>query len=391
MKKFLFFSVVVLNAVLICAPSALAVIAVPAGESKTVMLGKNEVVNDDLFISGDEVLVEGTVNGDLYAAGGMVTIRGTVNGDILAAGGNLEISGKIADDIRAAGGNIRIEKAAVGDSVSVAGGNLSIDEETTIGGGLVVAGGTIVSRADVARGVTGGGGSVNLDGKVGKDVYLGAGMLTLSSGADIAGDLVYSSEEKPQFVGEATVSGEIRQLKPEVMRVAGGVKNEDVRRLGEGIFRGIHAGFRVWSFFASLLVGLVMLALFPKVSEEVAGKISKRFFASLGWGLLVFIIAGPALFLLVITVVGIPLAMILGMLFLIDLYVAKLFVALALGSWMQKLLNQKWNHYIGFTLGLVAFYILHSLPWIGFMVWLVALLLGVGSLFQYKKLLWKKR
>jgi len=58
---------------------------------------------------------------------------------------------------------------------------------------------------------------------------------------------------------------------------------------------------------------------------------------------------------------------------------------------MQKLMSQKWNHYIGFTLGLVAFYILHSLPWIGFLVWLVALLLGVGALFQYKKLLWKKR
>ena len=376
---------------LVFAPVIRGMILIPTGKDKTVIVAKDEVIDDDLFISGDEVIFEGTVNGDLYAVGGVVTIRGTVNGDVLAAGGNIEISGEIADDVRVAGGNIRIDEATIGDSVSVVGGNISIDDETTIGGGLVFAGGSIVSRADVGRGIVGGGGSVTLEGVVVKDAHVGGEMLTLGSGAQVGGDLIYTSEREPRLVGEATVSGQIREFKPEGLRIAQGIDREEVERFGRGIFRGMQAGFRVWSYVAALLVGVVMLATIPKHSRGVVETLEKRFLGSLGWGFVVFILAGPALLLALMTVVGIPLALIFGALYLIDLYVAKLFVGMALGRWLKKVLNQKWSKYLSFILGLAAFYVLSALPVVGFIVGVVGRLTGLGALFGYKKELWAKR
>ena len=106
---------------------------------------------------------------------------------------------------------------------------------------------------------------------------------------------------------------------------------------------------------------------------------------------MVFILAGPALLLALMTVVGIPLALIFGALYLIDLYVAKLFVGMALGRWLKKVLNQKWSKYLSFILGLAAFYVLSALPVVGFIVGVVGLLTGLGALFGYKKELWAKR
>src|SRR3989344_7508027 len=76
--------------------------------NELAIVASNEVIDDDLFIGGETVLVEGTVNGDLYVAGGNIIVKGTVNGDILAAGGTIDISGIVRGDIRAAGGNINL-------------------------------------------------------------------------------------------------------------------------------------------------------------------------------------------------------------------------------------------------------------------------------------------
>ena len=50
------------------------------------MIGKDEVINDDLFVGGATVTVDGTVNGDLITMGQTVVINGKVTGDVLTAG-----------------------------------------------------------------------------------------------------------------------------------------------------------------------------------------------------------------------------------------------------------------------------------------------------------------
>ena len=57
-------------------------------------LPAGEVVDDDLFIVGDNIIVDGTVNGDLFAFGGTVVINGDVHGSLVTSAQTVTINGE---------------------------------------------------------------------------------------------------------------------------------------------------------------------------------------------------------------------------------------------------------------------------------------------------------
>ena len=65
-------------------------------------------VSRNAFVSGGDVLVDGFVGRNLYAAGGDVRLEGQVDGDVRMAGGTLRVSpeARIGDDATLAGGSI---------------------------------------------------------------------------------------------------------------------------------------------------------------------------------------------------------------------------------------------------------------------------------------------
>ncbi|HEX7259522.1 MAG TPA: hypothetical protein VF272_01160, partial [Candidatus Saccharimonadia bacterium] len=48
--------------------------AVISSESGSSEVSANQTVDDDLYISGEQVVIDGTVNGDIYAAGSSISI-----------------------------------------------------------------------------------------------------------------------------------------------------------------------------------------------------------------------------------------------------------------------------------------------------------------------------
>ncbi len=58
----------------------------------TGIVEAGEVINDDLFLSGDTIRMDGEVNGLLLATGNTVIINGTVNGDLLAFGSSVTVT-----------------------------------------------------------------------------------------------------------------------------------------------------------------------------------------------------------------------------------------------------------------------------------------------------------
>lgn len=346
---------------------------------ETIVIAEDEVIDDDLFAAAETIRVNGTINGDLYVAGGLVTVDGVVNGDILAAGGVVNISGEVGDDVRVAGGQIRIRNAKIGDSVSVMGGSVDLDEDTMVGGALAFGSGLLISRADVARGVVGGAGSLVLDGPVGGNMRVGAEELTLGPNTKVKGDFIYASEKRAAVDEDAVISGKVRRILPKTSKVQQRLKTFS------GFGRRLELAFKVWAYFAALLVGFVTLYMFRKPAGQIATNISKQPFRTFGLGLLLFIVTGPALVLLAITGIGLPLAAILGFVFLVELYIAKIFVAIILGESVVSALDlKKANRYVGFTLGLLIYFVLISLPILRFFAWIATLLFGLGAIFSYK-------
>lgn len=378
MKKLLSFLAIFLVPIFLLVPTAQARV-ISADENAVVAAG--EIIDDDLYIAAGNVTVEGTVNGDVYAAGGFVNVKGTINGDVLAAGGMLTISGIVTQDVRAAGGNITLSDGEVGDSVSIFGGNLMIDENSSVGGGLVIGGGSAMINGSVARGIVGGVGSLTVNGSVGKDIQVGAGQLILDSNADIDGKVTYTSEQEASIAEGASVSGKVKQVLPKSVEGVGQM-GRDVSNVAERL----NFGFKIWSYLAALLVGAVLLYFFRKPTQEISQSILEKPLPALGWGLAVLLLGPLALGLLMATLIGMPLAFILLGIGIVEIYLAKIFVGLLFGKSIFKALDRaKINHYVQLAVGLAVYYLLTSVIVLGFFVSSATAVFGLGAAFIWKK------
>ena len=56
----------------------------------------------DLYVFGNNLVIQGTVRGDVIAAGSSVTITGHVTGSVMAAGSTLVVSGPVDGSVRLA-------------------------------------------------------------------------------------------------------------------------------------------------------------------------------------------------------------------------------------------------------------------------------------------------
>lgn len=135
-------------------------------------LDAQSVVEDDLYVTGNNTTIKGVVDGDLVVFGDYISIDGTVSGDLYAFGGtNLDISGNIYGNVFALGSNINV------------GG--------TLGANAYITGMMINLDANVAKDLTAAAGTVKLSGSIGDDVRVATGQL--SSEATVAGDFIAST------------------------------------------------------------------------------------------------------------------------------------------------------------------------------------------------------
>ena len=108
----------------------------------TVAIGPNEVVADDVYMFGNNVVIQGTVRGDVIAAGSNVTIAGHVTGSVLAAGSTLVVSGPVDGSVRLAG-NLLTVSAPVGGDALMAGSILTVNAPGSVGRDLLAGGNAI--------------------------------------------------------------------------------------------------------------------------------------------------------------------------------------------------------------------------------------------------------
>ena len=335
--------VLVLLALASCVAQALA----RDGESRTRKLGK------DVFAAGASVYAAQPVEGDLIAAGGEVRVAAPVAGDVLAAGGQLLFDGTVARNAHMAGGRV-----ALGPS-------------SRIEGNASIAGGHVEVRGAIDGYLQAAGGEVLIDGPVQGDVEVAAGELELGPRARIGGTLRYWGGEPLERHASAQVLGGVverevpRREPPELDEVAG-------------------AAFGVWTLGLMILAAVLVAAL-PAAMAKVAAVASARF----GWSLLVGFIAlaaAPlAIVLLLVTVVGIPLALLALLAFPALLLVGYVASGVVLGTGILARLQPAraqrtgWRAAAG-ALGVLLLALAAMVPWVGPLVALVALIAGVGAL-----------
>jgi len=327
--------------------------------------GNNEMHRSagDVLASGQSPRVSDSVAGDAMLAGRELEFGGVTEGDYLGAGADQRVGGRIHGTLRAAGRNVRVT-AAVDRNVTIAAGTVELDSSAAIGKNAYLCGGTVRVDAAVLGTLHVTGGRVTLNGPVAGDVDVTAGDLVLGPKTVIGGALRYRVERgKFQRDPAARIAGPVTALPPMA------------KRSGSHFFRV------VWAL-SFLVVGAVLVWLFPRITADAAEIVPARPGRAALIGL-AWIVVGPiAIILIACTLIGIPLALIAAAVYGIFLYVGRLTVAIWLG---KRLLGARTHEghrgaLANFALGALLMILIRFIPVIGPLVILVATVIGLGAL-----------
>ena len=328
----------------------------PWGDRAVLRAG--QVVQGDYFAFGPHVEISGIVNGDLYAAGGEVIVDGVVNGDVIVAGAKVVLSGTVAQDAR-----------VVGAQVTVSG---TIGRNATIGGVDV----HLTDRAKVRENLLAGGGHVQLAGSIDRDFVVAAESVRLTSKASVGGRLRYWGEAAPSIDEEATVRGLItRRPLPE---------GWSVERARQGLI-GMRVLAAVVSFLSTLILGLILLRIYPQFAARATATILERPGLSLGWGVAAFIITPIVAISFVVTLLALPVGVILLVLYGVTLYLARIYAVTCAGQFLLRRRHDSSSLTGPFVAGLVLYSLLSLVPVVGGLLTLSTMLFGLGAVLLTKK------
>jgi cytoskeletal protein CcmA (bactofilin family) len=307
------------------------------GIAGTVVIDEGETTSEVSGIAGT-IIISGTVNGDLSGLAGdiVITETGTVNGDVNVATGSLRIAGSVAGSVSAGAGNVVVEPSG------------------TVGGDFSV-----------------GAGNVQIAGTINGDATIGADRIDLRQGSVIVGGLTYDGQLTRHPA--ATVQG------PVVLdeTLGGGPSPISWR---ETTWQYPSWLDTVYGFFANLILGAILLLVFPGFSRRVADRVRESPGRSGAIGFLLLIGVPIALVLIAITIIGIPLAIIGIFVYMFAVWVGLVYGEYAVGHWILSRSYDEVNRWYALLLGLLLFALLGLIPFIGGLFVFVALLLGLGAL-----------
>ena len=388
-------------------------------------LPAGEVVDDDLFIFGETVVVDGTVNGDLFAFGNTVVVNGTVNGSLFSGAQTVTVNGTVSGSVY------------TGTSYTQIGSSAEIGRNLFFGGFAL----DIQEGASISQDIAVGGYQAVVNGKIGRDLYAGAGALEINGA--VGGDVRADVEGPTQDMGptpympftppgapamlpsglriseNAQIGGQIAYTSPvdqgntiETDPAGGVVFSTPVPDTTPGYTPEVSAQFNVgrWllqrarEFFTLLVLGGFVLWLLPNLLNKVVAKVQSEPLPSTGWGFVTIIVgyAGAvvaaglvlalAIFFGVLTLGGLgrsifgvgfsSLGLTMAIFVLLISYGSKLVVAFWGGKWiLSKLAPQAAESKIWpLVLGVVLYVLLRAIPVLGWVIGVIVTLLGLGAM-----------
>ncbi|HID35419.1 MAG TPA: hypothetical protein EYP25_12805 [Anaerolineae bacterium] len=380
-------------------------------EGEEVVIPAGEIIEDDLYATGQRIVVDGVIQGDLVAMGGTVVIQGEVDGDLMVMAQSLVIDGVVTDDVRGFAQTIQVASGGhVGDDLIGFGFSLDTQKESEVGGTVLFFGGQAFIAGDVGEDVKISTNGFSLQGRVAGDVKADVGSaegapptmfmympnmpampivpggLTVGDQASVGGTLAYQAPQEasipPHIRADYTPAPEEAHRQP---------------TLQDRVLTGVRL------FVSLLLVGFLLLLL-PAPREGMLVSVRQQFGKTLLWGVIAFI-GGFVLFILLALALALLSALLftltlgkLGMttlmvgltllaLYSVGLYVVATWWAQALMSlWLGQVILGKikpeWRQRGAWSLLLGAFLValLLTMPYLGGLLRLFMAIMGLGAL-----------
>jgi predicted anti-sigma-YlaC factor YlaD len=335
-------------------------------QGEFVTVAANETVDDTLVATGNTVRMEGVVNGDMVAFGRTVEVRGTVKGDLVSLAKRTVVSGSVEGRIYTFSESLDLD-GQLGHSIYGFAQSLRVNDRGHVGDDIVAAAGDVSLEGKVERSVnilTSG--NADVSGSIGRDLTMAGVNLTLTNTARVGGNL----------------SARVHQLKE--VHIADGAtiagKRDIQVRVRKSQFTRARFYFHqaVW-FAAAMLVGWLGLVMFPGFFRATTQAVGSGWL-SLGLGVGVLAGVPVAMVVAAITLIGIPVSLMLFAVYLAAIYLAKVWVGAFLGRILLKPSGAtKGDWLLGLLVGLLILTIVGFIPYLGGLVRLGVVCLGLGA------------
>jgi len=333
------------------------------------------VIAGDFFGAGESSRPDGAIEGDAFVAGGEVMVSAPVMGDAVLTGGSIHVGDRVGSDLYAAGGDIVID-AAVDHNARLAGGRIRLTRHATIAGNMTLAGSSLLMEGRTGGAFTAFGESVTINGEIHGDASVAARSLNVGPNARITGSLTYRTANPPKISPRAVISGGVKKSElefpeAEVKPVAKAVAWVGALMFASGLF----------------VIGALIIMLSPTGVSSLVGQIRARPLQSLLIGFALIVCVPVAAILAMVTVIGIPIGLLLMLMWPIVVMLGYLAGALFLGDALAGLFSrdrgQSTNRglrVLGLAIVLVLAAVLAQVPILGAMLILALLFFGTGAL-----------
>lgn len=339
--------------------------------ARTVVVSEPETTN--VYLTGTDITIAAPLGEDAFAIGATVVTSAVIMGDALLGGGHVDVRKAVVGDVRLIGGELLVD-APVGGDIMALGGTItasSTAKDTHLIGGVV--------RVQGSGGeVTVYGADVYLSGTINGNVQVVASdKLFIADGTTITGALQYDAPQQIAVPASATVSGGVTYTGSSTFLPT----NEEAKRFaiaGAGVLF-------ITRIIAIAIAAGVVVGLFPVLAnlvvERTMRRTPKRFIllSLLGFAA---IVATPILILfLLVSFVGIALAVLLVALYVLMLLLAYLYAGLICGAALSQALFKKehctWRTAV---LGTLVLYVVGLVPVLGMIVTCVITSAALGAL-----------
>lgn len=379
--------------------AALAAAAVMAGPASAQYVGGNLQLDlderGDIGIAGANVRLTGRVGGtvsvasadffssaeiggDLEMAAANVTVTGPVHGDVTGIAANITLDAPVGGDFDAAGANITLLSIVAGE-MNARGALITIGREARVGGIADLAAREIIIDGTLGRGGKLTARDIRITGTVDGPLEIAGRDINFAASARIEGPVTVRAPNRPR-VAEGAVLGELTYVEAPFV--------EDRRARHNVSLNFMPSPWAIGGVLgaSAFMLGFLASVIAPRGVAAVALAFRRRPWVSGFLGLVVLAMSPVLLMaltvLLLITIIGIPLALLLILAAPILYFLAFAFGGVAIGD---AVMNRSGGQaglglrVASLFLAIIAIIALSAVPVLGFIILPVVLCIGLGA------------
>jgi len=318
--------------------------------------------NNNNIIFDDKVNLESDIDSSSIIFGSNVNLHNKINGVGIIFGNDISLN--IKSDYLLTFGNTIIIDGKTRDAL-IFGNKVVLNESSTIDRDIYIFANNVSISGSINRNIEIHAQDIYIkDAQISGNVKLRAKNINIEGNAAIIGELSYNADAKVDISDVATIGNK------KIVTIKKDKKNEFVEKIKNSFI----------SLINILLVFAILLYLFPKIFEKL-DKSKKEIIKNIGKGLAFLIASIIICIILLFTVFGLSLAILLGSIYLILIYLSTIATAYILGTFIwEKLIKIEKRPYLIGIIGLIIIYLLKLIPYLDKIISIITIIVGVGSI-----------